>query len=105
METRVHSLPSLPVGKIVCVGRNFAEHAKELGNAVPEAPVLFLKPPTALHLGGGTIELPGFSSDVHHEVELVVRVGRGGKNLSAADAESAIDAFGVGLDLTARDLQ
>ncbi len=105
METSAHSLATLPVGKIVCVGRNFAEHARELDSGIPSEPVLFLKPPTALLLGGGMVELPSFSKEVHHEVELVLRISKGGKNWSAEDSERCVDAFAVGLDLTARDLQ
>jgi fumarylpyruvate hydrolase len=68
-------------------------------------PILFLKPPSALVPGGGTIELPSFSAEIHHEVELVVRVGRDGRALDLSQSARCIDAIGVGLDLTARDLQ
>jgi 2-keto-4-pentenoate hydratase/2-oxohepta-3-ene-1,7-dioic acid hydratase in catechol pathway len=97
--------PILPVGKILCVGRNYSEHAAEMGVAPPPEPLLFLKPSTALLLGGGSIVLPTWSDDVHHEVELVVRLGGGGKDLTLAEAEALVDAYGVGLDLTARDVQ
>ena len=96
---------ALPVGKIVAVGRNYAAHAAEMGAPRPREPLLFLKPSTALLLGGGTLRLPPWTSEVHHEVELVVRIGRGGAALSASEAEAAADAFGIGLDLTARDVQ
>ena len=92
-------------GKIVCIGRNYAAHARELGNEVPEAPLLFLKPSTALVSDGGAVVLPPQTHDVHHEVELVVRIGRGGKGIAEADALGHVDAYAVGLDLTARDLQ
>ena len=92
-------------GKIVCIGRNYAAHARELGNEVPEAPLLFLKPSTALVGDGGTVLLPPQTTDVHHEVELVVRIGRGGKRIPEADALGHVDAYAVGLDLTARDVQ
>ncbi|MBM4015447.1 MAG: fumarylacetoacetate hydrolase family protein [Planctomycetes bacterium] len=98
--------PTLPVGKIVAVGRNFADHAREMGHAAPDAePLLFLKPSSALVPGGGLIELPEFSDEIDHEVELVVRIGRDGRRLDRAQAAAAIDAIAVGLDLTARDLQ
>jgi len=97
--------PTLPVGKIVAVGRNYADHAREMGNAAADPPVLFLKPPSALVPGGGAIALPSFSREVHHEVELVVRIGCGGARLSPAAAARSIDACAVGIDLTARDLQ
>ena len=97
--------PTLPVGKIVAVGRNYADHAREMGNAAADPPVLFLKPPSALVAGGGAITLPSFSREVHHEVELVVRIGSGGARLSPAAAARAVDACAVGIDLTARDLQ
>jgi len=104
--------PTLAVGKIVAVGRNYADHVREMGGA-PAAgvePILFLKPPSALVLGAGSqgrceVELPSFSAQVHHEVELVVRVGRPLRRADASAALAAIDAIAVGLDLTARDLQ
>ena len=90
------TLPGLdaPPRTIWCVGRNYAAHAAELGNAVPEAPVIFLKPRSALLLSGGTLRLPPRSARVDHEVELVVGVGRG-RALRQA----------VGIDFTARDVQ
>lgn len=97
--------PTLAVGKIVAVGRNYADHVREMGGGAADPPVLFLKPSSALVAGGGTIALPDFSNEVHHEVELVLRVGRGGTRLAADEAARAVDACGVGLDLTARDLQ
>lgn len=97
----------MPVGKIVCVGRNYAAHAAELGNERPAEPLLFLKPPTALLAGGGIVTLPAWSAEVHYEVELVVRIGAdgGGANLAAAAAGKAVDAYAVGIDFTARDVQ
>jgi fumarylpyruvate hydrolase len=97
--------PELPVGKIVAVGRNYADHVREMGGGKADPPVLFFKPPSALVAGGGTVALPAFSKEVHHEVELVVRVARGGERLAPEQAARAIDACAVGLDLTARDLQ
>ena len=95
----------LPVGKIVCVGRNYAEHAKELGNEIPEKPVIFLKPSSALVLSGEKIVHPSFSKDMHHEVELVLLIGKHVKNANKSEAEDAIIGYGVGLDMTLRDIQ
>ena len=91
--------------KIFCVGRNYAEHAKELGNALPEAPVIFMKPDTALLAPGAKFEYPSFTSDLHYEIELVLRIGKTAKNIAAANALSCVDAITVGIDFTARDLQ
>jgi 2-keto-4-pentenoate hydratase/2-oxohepta-3-ene-1,7-dioic acid hydratase in catechol pathway len=91
--------------KIFCVGRNYAEHAKELGNAIPEAPVIFMKPDTALLAPGAKFEYPSFTSDLHYEIELVLRIGKTAKNIPAANALSCVDAITVGIDFTARDVQ
>lgn len=91
--------------KIFCVGRNYAEHAKELGNAVPEAPVIFMKPESALLAPGAKFEYPSFTSDLHYEIELVLRIGKTAKNIVAANALSFVDAITVGIDFTARDVQ
>src|ERR1700746_387876 len=90
---------------IFCIGRNYAEHAKELGNPVPTEPIVFLKPTSALCSDGALIELPKQSTRVDHELEIVVEIGLGGKNISAAHAPAHIRGLGVGIDLTARDLQ
>jgi acylpyruvate hydrolase len=92
-------------GKIVCIGQNYADHAAEMQSAVPNEPIIFLKPPTALVGSGGKVLLPRLSADVHHEVELVVAIGRGGKNISEERALDHVDAYAIGLDMTARDLQ
>ncbi len=91
--------------KIFCVGRNYAEHAKELGNALPEAPVIFMKPDTALLAAGAKFAYPSFTSDLHYEIELVLRIGKTAKNIPAANALSCVDAITVGIDFTARDVQ
>ena len=91
--------------KIFCVGRNYAEHAKELGNALPEAPVIFMKPDTALLAPGAKFAYPSFTSDLHYEIELVLRIGKTAKNIAAANALSCVDAITVGIDFTARDVQ
>ena len=93
------------VGKIVCVGRNYIEHAQELGNEVPEKPVIFLKPSSALIFSGNEIVYPEFSSEMHHEVELVLLIGRKIKNADPVEAEEAIAGYDVGLDMTLRDIQ
>ena len=96
--------------KIICVGKNYPEHALELGDAVPEKPVLFLKPPSVafrVHERGGTVRvpLPTGRGIVHHECEIVVRLGRGGSALSLGEAGAAIDAVTLGLDMTLREVQ
>ncbi len=94
-----------PIGKIVCVGRNYAEHAKELGNEVPDKPVIFLKPTSAAIFSGDKIVHPAFSTDMHHETELVLLIGRKIKDAGVNEAEKAIIGYGVGLDMTLRDIQ
>jgi acylpyruvate hydrolase len=93
------------IGKIVCVGRNYAEHAKELGNEIPDKPVLFLKPASAVIYSGGQIIYPDFGNELHHEVELVLLIGETVKNAAKVQAEKAIIGYGVGLDMTLRDVQ
>jgi 2-keto-4-pentenoate hydratase/2-oxohepta-3-ene-1,7-dioic acid hydratase in catechol pathway len=90
--------------KIFCVGRNYSEHAKELNNEIPEAPVIFMKPPTAI-LKGKDFYIPEFSSDIHYECELVFRVCKNGKHIEPQFAGKYIDAVTVGIDFTARDVQ
>jgi 2-keto-4-pentenoate hydratase/2-oxohepta-3-ene-1,7-dioic acid hydratase in catechol pathway len=91
--------------KIVCIGRNYADHAKELGNEAPSEPLLFLKPPSALLPSGGTIVLPKQSQLVHHEGELAIVVGREAKNVSAANWRDYVLGFTCANDVSARDLQ
>lgn len=98
---------SFPVHRIYCVGRNFAEHAREMG-ATPErgTPMFFMKPADAAVPGGGDIAYPTVTTDLHHEVELVVALGRDADGVVApAEAEALVFGYGVGLDLTRRDLQ
>ena len=94
-----------PIGKIVCIGRNYAEHAKELGNELPAKPVLFLKPASAVIYSGENIVHPDFGNDLHHEVELVLLVRAKVKDAALDEAENAIAGYGVGLDMTLRDVQ
>lgn len=91
--------------KIICIGRNYAEHAKELNNAVPEKPVFFLKPDTALLTKNKPFYYPDFSSDIHYETELVVRINKVGKHIEEKFAHRYYDEIGLGIDITARDLQ
>jgi len=96
--------PSEP-SKIVCVGRNYVEHAKELGNEVPKVPLIFLKPPSSIISNGETIFLPSQSAQVEHEGELVVVIGRRGRYITAETARKHILGYTIGNDVTARDLQ
>jgi 2-keto-4-pentenoate hydratase/2-oxohepta-3-ene-1,7-dioic acid hydratase in catechol pathway len=96
--------PSEP-SKIVCVGRNYVEHAKELGNEVPKVPLIFLKPPSSIISNGETILLPPQSAQVEHEGELVVVIGKRGRYITAENARKHILGYTIGNDVTARDLQ
>jgi len=96
---------SFEVGKIVCVGRNYMDHIKELGHQAEEKPVLFLKPTSAMIYSGEQVVYPSFSSNLHHEIELVLLIGKQLSNASLEDAEEGIIGYGIGLDMTLRDLQ
>ncbi|MFZ5941357.1 MAG: fumarylacetoacetate hydrolase family protein [Bacteroidota bacterium] len=91
--------------KIICIGRNYIDHAKELNNPVPAKPVFFLKPDTALVIRNRPFFLPDFSEEVHHELEVVIRINRLGKSIDEAFAGRYFDGIGLGIDFTARDLQ
>jgi len=91
--------------KIICVGRNYAEHIEELNNTVPKDPVLFLKPDTSILLKKQPFFIPEFSNDVHHEVEILVKINRIGKHIDRKFAHKYYDEIGLGIDFTARDLQ
>jgi 2-keto-4-pentenoate hydratase/2-oxohepta-3-ene-1,7-dioic acid hydratase in catechol pathway len=91
--------------KIICIGRNFSEHAKELGNKEPSEPVVFLKPDTALLRNNDPFFIPDFSEEVHHEIEIVVKINRVGKNIQPKFAHKYYEEIGLGIDFTARDLQ
>jgi 2-keto-4-pentenoate hydratase/2-oxohepta-3-ene-1,7-dioic acid hydratase in catechol pathway len=95
----------LNVGKILCLGKNYAEHAKEMMSDVPTVPIVFMKPSTAIIGGSDKIIIPKISKEVHHEVELVVVVGQDAKNILAKDAYNYIAGYAVGLDMTLRDVQ
>ncbi|GAA4300523.1 fumarylacetoacetate hydrolase family protein [Nibribacter koreensis] len=91
--------------KILAIGRNYAEHIAELQNEVPDEPVIFFKPDTAILRNNEPFYYPDYSTDIHYEVELVLRVGKEGKNIQAKFADKYIDGLGIGVDFTARDLQ
>jgi 2-keto-4-pentenoate hydratase/2-oxohepta-3-ene-1,7-dioic acid hydratase in catechol pathway len=98
-------LPPVTPSKIVCVGRNYAEHAKELGNEAPSEPILFLKPPSALLAPGGTIVRPAASQRVDFEGELAIVIGRTAKDVRADAWRDSVRGFACANDVTARDLQ
>lgn len=91
--------------KIFCIGRNYADHAKELNNPVPTEPLVFMKPPTALLLANRPFYHPDFSQEIHYEGEIVLRVCRNGRSVQPEFAHRYYDAIAFGIDFTARDLQ
>lgn len=91
--------------KIVCIGRNYREHAKELDNPIPKEPVIFMKPDTALLRNNDPFYYPDFSQNIHYELEVVVKICKIGKNISEQFAPRYYNEIGLGLDLTARDVQ
>lgn len=91
--------------KIVCIGRNYAEHAKELGNAQPTEPVFFCKPDSAILPKGNPVCIPEWTSDMHYEVELLLKIDRLGKNIPVEFAHRYYSELGLGIDFTARDVQ
>ena len=91
--------------KIICIGRNYSEHAKELNNPLPEKPVFFMKPDSSILKNNKPFFLPDFSQDVHYEVELVLKISRLGKNIDEKFADRYFNEIGIGIDFTARDLQ
>ena len=91
--------------KIICIGRNYIEHAKELNNPVPEKPVFFMKPDTALLLKNNPFFYPEFTSDLHFETELVLKICKNGRHIEEKFASTYYDEIGIGIDFTARDIQ
>ncbi len=91
--------------KIICIGRNYAEHAKELKNEIPKEPVWFMKPDTALLKDGEPFYYPDFTKDLHHEIEIVIKINKVGKHIDEQFAHKYYDEIGLGIDFTARDLQ
>ena len=91
--------------KIICIGRNYLDHAKELGNKIPTSPLFFLKPDTAIQPKGHPFFIPDFSNNIHFEVELVVKISKNGKNIDEKFAHKYYSEIGIGIDFTARDIQ
>jgi 5-carboxymethyl-2-hydroxymuconate isomerase len=94
-----------PIGKIVCLARNYAEHVRELGNETPTAPVLFMKPATSVISDGETVRIPSYSKECHYEVELALLIGKECRAVSADDALEYVAGYGVAIDMTLRDVQ
>ena len=92
-------------GKIVCLGRNYESHAREMNTDFPTEPLVFLKPSTALIQSGESVIIPKISRDLHHEVEMVLLLGKKGRNVGKGDALRYVSGYGVGLDMTLRDVQ
>lgn len=91
--------------KIICIARNYVDHAKELNNSIPKSPVFFIKPDTALLQKERDFYMPEFSSDIHYEVEIVLKISKAGKYIQPEFAHKYFDQISVGIDFTARDLQ
>ena len=91
--------------KIICIGRNYKNHAKELGNDIPKEPLFFLKPDTAIQPKGHPFFIPDFSNEIHHEIEIVLKVSKNGKHINQKFAHNYFQEIGLGIDFTARDIQ
>lgn len=91
--------------KIICIGRNYVDHAKELNNPVPSRPVVFMKPPSALLIGNRPFYYPEFTKDLHHELEIVLKIGKNGRHVQKEFAANYYKEIALGIDFTARDLQ
>jgi 2-keto-4-pentenoate hydratase/2-oxohepta-3-ene-1,7-dioic acid hydratase in catechol pathway len=105
MRNVIPGLANLPIGSIYCVGRNYAAHIAELQNDTPDKPIIFTKPYSSVIFDGEAILIPPQSNDVHHEAELVIAIGKAGKNISPEKAADFIAGIGIGIDVTARDIQ
>jgi len=105
MTHRIPDFPDYRFGSVYCIGRNYAKHAKELKNEVPSEPVVFLKPRSSLIFNGDSIKIPAQSKNVHHEVEMVVLIGKTTADVTVENALESVMGIGIGLDMTARDLQ
>ncbi len=101
----VKSNEDIIVPKIFCLGKNYAKHAAEMKADVPQKPVVFMKPSSAIVHNGAKVKYPAMTKDLHHETEIYFVIGKEGKNIRKEDARSYITAMGIGLDLTLRDLQ
>ena len=91
--------------KIICIGRNYVDHAKELGNAIPKEPLFFLKPDSAILPKRNPFYIPNFSNEIHYEVELIIKICKLGKNIDKKFASTYFNEIGLGIDFTARDIQ
>lgn len=91
--------------KIICIGRNYIDHAKELNNPVPSKPLVFMKPASAILRNGNDFYIPEFSNDIHYELELVLKIKKNGKHINEKFASNYYDEIGLGIDFTARDVQ
>jgi acylpyruvate hydrolase len=104
-RTLIGANQEFTIGKIVCLARNYAEHAKELGNETPAAPVLFMKPASSVIGDGEAVLIPSYSQECHYEVELAVLIGTQARNVTADNALKYVAGYGVGIDMTLRDVQ
>lgn len=103
---RIHKTSTrIEVGKILCLGRNYSEHAKEMGTDIPENPIIFLKPSSSIIYDGERIIKPAISENLHYEVELIIAIAKEGKDIPISSSNEYILGYGVGLDMTLRDLQ
>lgn len=102
---RITTGQEIPIGKILCIGRNYVDHIRELGNETPAAPVIFMKPASSIIGEGAEIVIPSYSDNCHHEAELALLVGKRGKNIPEEDALAHLAGYGVAIDLTLRDVQ
>lgn len=91
--------------KIICVGKNYEDHIKEMSSPKPSSPVIFLKPATSITLNGSRFSIPNFSNEIHHEIELVIKISKNGKNIKIDDAQNYFREISLGIDFTARDIQ
>jgi 2-keto-4-pentenoate hydratase/2-oxohepta-3-ene-1,7-dioic acid hydratase in catechol pathway len=105
MPVRSINGKELAIGKILCIGRNYVDHIKELGNEPPSAPVVFMKPASSVIGDGDRVIIPAYSDNCHHEAELAILVGVRAKDVTATEALSCIAGYGVAIDLTLRDVQ
>lgn len=105
MNFKIPEYPGLQFGSVFCIGRNYAKHVEEMKSEKTKNPVVFLKPRNSIIFSGEIIRLPNDSKNIQHEVELVLLIGRQCKNVSETDALKYVEAYAVGLDITARDLQ
>lgn len=104
-KKNILGLSHLQFRNIFCIGRNYVEHAKELNNEVPSQPLIFLKPTSSIIFDGDEIQFPPQTQNVHHEVELAVAIDKAGKNIPKDEALKHVGGYGIGIDVTARDIQ